>query len=350
MTDEDHLHPETVEIIRGSENLENLVLATLSGIRESFDSCLDHIGPSMQVGNVQQWNTISQLKNKGIKLRLITEVTKENLSYCKKMIKHAEVRHIDAAKGNFMICDKKKYLVYITQNEEKLTTQLLYCNITSFVDTQQYLFDNLWSRAIPVRDKIKELELGLDREFIEIIKDPLEIKKLFHSLIKSATYEILLLFSTQNAFYRAESDGLLELLEEVAESGVNARILSTVDDDTMREIRRKKSKNKHAQIHIRYIRRPLENKIMSLVIDQAVSLSVEVIDDSKLSFEESAGSSTYSNSESTVSSHVSIFETLWIQSELEKQNKTKQVYFHMFKGGSIKDEFYNKRWQSVNKE
>jgi len=36
----------------------------------------------------------------------------------------------------------------------------------------------------------------------------------------------------------------------------------------------------------------------------------------------------------------SIFETLSRQSELDKQNKTKQTYFKMFKGLELKDESY----------
>jgi len=37
---------------------------------------------------------------------------------------------------------------------------------------------------------------------------------------------------------------------------------------------------------------------------------------------------------------------LWIQSELDKQNKARQTYFQMFKGFKLKDEVYNRRWLS----
>jgi hypothetical protein len=58
------------------------------------------------------------------------------------------------------------------------------------------------------------------------------------------------------------------------------------------------------------------------------------------------GMATCSNSESTVSSNVSIFETLWIQSELDNQNRIKQVYFQLFKGFKLKDENYNRTWSA----
>jgi hypothetical protein len=41
-----------------------------------------------------------------------------------------------------------------------------------------------------------------------------------------------------------------------------------------------------------------------------------------------------------------MFESLWIQAELEKQNKARQAYFQVFKGFKLKDEIYSRRWSS----
>lgn len=84
-------------------------------------------------------------------------------------------------------------------------------------------------------------------------------------------------------------------------------------------------------------------KELLLVIDQATSIAIEIKDDSKKTFEEASGAAIYSNSELAVSSCISIFETLWIQSELEKQNKVTQAYFQMFKGLELKEESYSRR-------
>lgn len=46
---------------------------------------------------------------------------------------------------------------------------------------------------------------------------------------------------------------------------------------------------------------------------------LELKDNSKYTFEEAIGLATYTNSTSTVLSYVSIFETLWIQSELREE-------------------------------
>jgi hypothetical protein len=103
-------------------------------------------------------------------------------------------------------------------------------------------------------------------------------------------------------------------------------------------------------VTIQYITKPLETKITTLIVDQGVSLAIEVNDDTKKTFEESTGVAIYSNNESNVSSSLTIFETLWIQSEFDKQNKIRQAYFRMFKGFELKDEFYSRRWSSEQQE
>jgi hypothetical protein len=48
--------------------------------------------------------------------------------------------------------------------------------------------------------------------------------------------------------------------------------------------------------------------------DRELSLVIELKDDAQQNSNEATGLATYSNSESTVLSYASIFETLWIQS------------------------------------
>jgi hypothetical protein len=87
-----------------------------------------------------------------------------------------------------------------------------------------------------------------------------------------------------------------------------------------------------------------------MIIDQSRSLTVEVNDDTKDTMREALGISTYSNSDSTVFSNASIFESLWIQSELDKQNSARQAYFQLFKGVKLKNEIYDRRWGSLRKD
>jgi signal transduction histidine kinase len=74
-------------------------------------------------------------------------------------------------------------------------------------------------------------------------------------------------------------------------------------------------------IDIRYIEKMSDTKATILVVDRKVSLVMELRDDSKRTFDEAIGLSTYSNSKPGVLSYVSIFENLWKQTELYEQLK-----------------------------
>ena len=66
---------------------------------------------------------------------------------------------------------------------------------------------------------------------------------------------------------------------------------------------------------------PRETKLTIIVVDNSYSLTIEMKDSTATTFDEAIGLATYSNSESTVSSYLSIFETLWVQSELYGQKR-----------------------------
>ena len=67
-------------------------------------------------------------KDRGVKFRYVTEITKDNISYCKDMLKFAEIRHLeDGIKGNFEVHDKKEYVAAtkLQKEEEEPIPQLI---------------------------------------------------------------------------------------------------------------------------------------------------------------------------------------------------------------------------------
>jgi two-component system sensor histidine kinase VicK len=74
-------------------------------------------------------------------------------------------------------------------------------------------------------------------------------------------------------------------------------------------------------VDIRYIPEELQTQVTILVVDRKSSLVVEIKDDSEKTSYEAMGLGTYSNSASTVSSYVSIFETLWKQTEMYEKSQ-----------------------------
>ena len=75
------------------------------------------------------------------------------------------------------------------------------------------------------------------------------------------------------------------------------------------------------------------NTVTIIIVDKKTSLVIEKLDDSKENFIDAIGLTTYSNSKPTVSSYISIFESLWNQTklyeELKKHSKMQQEFINI---------------------
>jgi two-component system sensor histidine kinase VicK len=326
MSGNDLFPPESTQVISGAENVLKVALEGVSLIKETYDLCGDKNGPSILVSCEPLFKKIAELPERGVRIRLIAEITKENISDCKKMMELSEVRHLDGLKGYLSICDGKLFNSHAYRTDDPKAPfglpHLVSSTVKTLVEQQQYFFETLWKKAIPAKQRFKEIEEGAKREFAETIRDPHEIQKISFELIKGAEEEVLILFSTANAFYRQVKTGALELLKEAATlRGVRVRILVPLgnNNDTANE---RIQQMKNVGINIRSIKQTFQNKLTTLVIDQSSCLTVELKDDTKdETSDEAIGLATYSNSEATVFSYVSIFENLWIQTELHKRQQ-----------------------------
>jgi K+-sensing histidine kinase KdpD len=277
-------------------------------------------------------------KSRGIKLRYLTEITKDNIAYCKELITIVELRHLDGIKGNFMLSETEYLAPVILYEKGKIASQVIYSNAKEIVEQQQYVFDTIWSKAIPAEQKIREIEEGIEPEVIETIRDPIEVQLLGLDLVKVATHEILVIFSTANAFHRQEHAGAMELFKEATEERhVKIRILTPMDDIIKKKAQ--KFKEQEHQIDIRNIDSPLQTKVTTLLVDRKFSLTVELKDDTKETSYEAIGLATYSNSKPTVLSYLSIFDTLWNQVDLYEE--LRDLYEQLKVHDKLQKEFIN---------
>jgi two-component system, OmpR family, sensor histidine kinase VicK len=315
--------------------------------RESIDCYLRQLSKSESTlsNSLFEYLRTADMKKK-IRVRLVTRINPENVELAKELARKYSVYHTDGPGGDFCIIDGVIYFYDIENSNQKMAGyhRQLFSKNPSFVKLQQNLFENLLNHAIPARDKIKEVERGIQREYIKTIQDPSSILQLVRDRIETAGFDIQVLFATTNSFYRAESDGIIDLLGAARSRGINIRVLIKIDNETMKDIPKDLIKKKHDLINVNTIRQPLRSKITTFIIDQSFSLTIEVNDDSKDNFSEATGLATYSNSESTVFTDYSMFENLWIQAELERQNSIRQAYFKVFSGQKLRDEIYDRDW------
>jgi two-component system, OmpR family, sensor histidine kinase VicK len=304
---------EKTEVLYNTDEIIRRAVNAYRSFKYTLDVCADSIGPSMFViPNHPVTMGFQDMKRRGIRLRFITEITKDNISSCKEFMKTVELRHLDDVKGNFGVGDNRLYQASAKNVGPAPPPLLIESTVKGFVEQQQYFFDMLWKKAIPAKQRIKEIEEGLKREFIETLQDSTEIQNLVSNVITSAL-EIDIVFSTPNSFKRFEREGIIELLTKKTNEGVKVRILLSQDDDVRQSIIR--LSKMHPRIKIRELDKSIKTKVITILADRELSLVVELKDDFKKDSNEAIGLATYSNSESTVISYASIFETLWIQSK-----------------------------------
>ena len=298
----------------------------MSNVKKKMDIYFDYKAPSIVISINDYMNGYRDIRRRGGKIRLITEITSENINYCKELMNLVdEFRHLDGIKGGLAVSERE-FMATTILEEAKPLTQVVYSNVKEVVEQGQYIFDVLWnnSAAIPARQRIKEVEYGVRRDFIETIRDPADAQKLAFDLVKSAAEEILIIFPSAKAFHRQERQGLLQLLKEAAskrEVKVRVVVGTEDDDDSVKKEMDKKLITNHETIDdIQLLETPLQTKLLVIVIDKALSLTIEFKDDKEDPYD-AIGLTTYSNSELTVLSYVSIFESLWIQRELQKEKR-----------------------------
>jgi hypothetical protein len=309
------------------------------------------------------WNEQVQLKFRHVASRFITRINQENLEHCIRLMKYVELRHIDNVTGYLGIRDLDEQFIYVSTGLENIAIEstkllnsesdLIHSTNQSFIQMQSYFFDRVWSVATPAMQKIAEIERGVSQHKMpkELTTNPSEIRDAVTEIIESSRSEILVVFPYANTFWCAENAGVIALLGNKIKHNVVVRAIVHIDKnegqaeiikERIRHALRSKSNDLYANIC--FLTRDLKYRNMFFIVDQVALLSVDIVDSTKKMLTEILGKATFSNNETSISTTISVFDTLWIQSELDKQSHAKQAYFNIFKGFRLRQEEYRRKW------
>jgi two-component system sensor histidine kinase VicK len=156
---------------------------------------------------------------------------------------------------------------------------------------------------------------------IEIVQDPYIIQQLYSNLVHSAREEILLFLPTTSAFLREQKLGIIKSLQHAASRGVKVHVLTPTEHASSEKVQ-SLFETRDSKIKIRHIKRksrvesPTDARTKILIVDRREYLVVELKDDSKETFVEAVRLAIYSSTQSTVQSYLTLFESLWEQTEL----------------------------------
>ena len=317
------LAPEVTKIIRGDKKVLEVASSFISNASTRIDACVDQTRPVLGTDVSQIRTLILDSHNRGVRSRCITEITANNVHYCKQLLEIVdELRHLDNIVGTFYVSDKECLVPESIHKKGNPASQIIYWSVNETVKHQQYVFETLWNKAISAQQKINQIEKGELPEVIEIIRNQAEVQRLAHNLIKSAEKEILVIFSSANSFMRQSNAGSGQLVIEAAKfHNVTVTMLTPMDENvkTIANDLEKQSTN----IKIRKIEPSSRFTITVVIVDRKISLAVELKDDSKSDVSEAIGNTTYSTSKSTVLSCVSMFESFMKLTELYEESQSK---------------------------
>jgi two-component system, OmpR family, sensor histidine kinase VicK len=292
-----------------------------------------------------------ETKGKGV--RWITHIDGYSVELAKIFLNAGiQVRHIkNLTPMNFAVDDRYFYATIDKMQDGKFLPSLLTSNEPAYVEHYNFIFEELWKNAVDAVQRIKDIEAGVHLADIEVIPSSARAQELYLDIVKSASEEILWIFPTANALIRQEKIGAIQLAKEAAkERNVKVRILvpaNTLIEQKLQQLKEhccschstSPSSSNDIMIDARYIAQMSETKATILVIDRKASLVMELKDDSKPTFIEAIGLSTYSNSKAGVSSYVAIFENLWKQTELYDQ--LKEAHEQLKTHDKMQEEFIN---------
>src|ERR1044071_5477051 len=96
------------EVLYGEQNVIRSELQLFGNSKKKIDTCMNYTRPPLAVTIDPIRAAFSDARKRRVKLRYLTEISKDNISFCKELISIVdEVRHLDGIKGNFMISESE---------------------------------------------------------------------------------------------------------------------------------------------------------------------------------------------------------------------------------------------------
>ena len=210
------LDEEKTGLLYGIEDTISKGIQFMQNAKKHMDLFGEKNGPSIIIEFLDIYkNNYIAAKNRGVKIRFITEITEDNIHYCKELMNIVtEFRHLDGLVGGIAVTESE-YMTTTTLRKKELLTQVFYSNAYEVVKQGQYVFNTFWDKAVPAKQRIREIEQGLEPEFFEVITDNRKASEILVDLAKSAKKEALFLLSNDRTMVRMERLGVIDYLRVI---------------------------------------------------------------------------------------------------------------------------------------
>ena len=270
-------HPEITEVIFDYNKMLEMGLVAINNIDYGFDIIWDKVMFNFLWKYFKDGIQIAekQAKDKGIRLRLIVEITKENIDFINS-IKYHDIRHLNGTRGNFAILDSRSYMVQVFHNENEPPAQAFFSNSKGFVDKQQELFDKLWEIAIPLSLRIKEIEYQEKPNYSKMLTNYTEIQDEVNAIIEQSERELLIFSSIKLLHDILNENNILIKFKLLLRKGVAIRILTdSIDGQLLIHVAAINNTNKNKHIQLGYTNKLGKIKEMAIISDGKVVIQIK---------------------------------------------------------------------------
>jgi two-component system, OmpR family, sensor histidine kinase VicK len=308
---------EFTRVYYGGETVIDTVLQFLKKSNNIIYACVDQTRPSLTIDIVKLRKAFLDVKKRGVKLLYVTEITKDNLSYCKQLLTLVdELKHLDGIKGNFYISESG-YLAPATFHEKgKPASQIIYSNVKELIEHQRYVFDTFWDKAISAEQRIREIEEEREPDFYEVITDNEKASQILIDLAHSVKKEALFFLPNDKAMLRLDRMGLIDHTIKASQNGATVKIICPLSNGNDHIV--KKISEKAPQIQVL---NGNKSPYGMYIVDNERFLRSELRQPGAEKFSDAIGLVVYSNRRITVDSFKSIFELLWNERTLVEELK-----------------------------
>jgi signal transduction histidine kinase len=307
---------ETTDVVYGIDNVISTKLQFFSNSKKRIDSCMNYALPRLAIALDPIRIAFNNAKNRGVKLRCLTEITSENISYCKELLSIAsELRHLEGIKANFMLSESEYLSPIVSFEKGKMAARIIHSNVKELVEQHEYMFDTLWNKAISAEQRIREIEDKVEVEFVDVIADQEKASSVLLDLAKSIKNEALSLMPTAIGMLRMYKLGVIDCLINASQNGAIVKIICPITDENADIV---EMISKQAP-DIKFMNMYADAPSGILIADGCKFLQAEVKNPMAEQFSEAIGFAIYSNSKHNVNSFKSFFELLWNEHAINEE-------------------------------
>jgi two-component system sensor histidine kinase VicK len=272
--------------------------------------------------------------------QIITNIEKETIPAVKELTEAgAQVKHIDISSlrrcviydddaAYFSIVEEPLITHTAIDNVDQTEGEDLWVASTEYSVIQsakkRYLSD--WENAIRSKDRIHQLETGIEPEFYKVITDGEMASQLIRDLTISVKREALLFLPNSKSLVRSENLGIIDKLIETSQKGATVKIICPISEQNVNTV------EKISRSQVQLLDGDTSNYGM-YIVDGEKFFRAELKEPMADKFSEAAGLVIYSNRKTTVDSFKSVFELLWnervLVEELKKADKMQKEFINI---------------------